>query len=172
MNKGSEPSFELLHLISALLERFILIQKKCNLDAQQIYLLAYFKSHGKINRRGQRVLLRSNITDILKEVFKCSDNKVSGWVTKLSAGKFLGEITLSKDEKAELFSMRKGRDKALFIRKEGIAKVAFFVRELEKLRHEITQQNSKLLLPPRVEEYGMIATALRFFLDQFPDSNE
>jgi hypothetical protein len=59
--------------------------------------------------------------------------------------------------------MRKGRDKALFIRKEGIAKVSFFVGELEKLRHEITQQNSKLLLPPGVEEYGMIVTALRFF---------
>jgi hypothetical protein len=172
MNTDPEPSFELLHLISALLERFNSIQKKCHLDAQQIYLLSYFKSHGKVNRRGQRVLLRANITTIMKEVFKCSDNKVSGWVTKLSAGKFLGDTTLSKDEMAELFFTREGRAKALFLTKEGIAKVAFFVKELEKLRYEITQQNSKLLLPPGVQDYGIIARALRLFLGQFPDNTE
>lgn len=172
MQKGSEPSFELLHLISALLGRFNLIIDKSKLDVQQIYLLAYLKSHGKSNRQGQKLLLRGDATHILKEVFKCNDTQVSTWVNGLLAGKFLGEITLSENEKVEIFSTRKGRNKAVFIRKEGVAKVDFFVKELEKLRRELTQQNTKLLLPPNVESIGMIAEALRFFLNQFPNNNE
>lgn len=172
MGNSPEPSFELLHLISALLERFNLILKKCKLDVQQIYILAYIKSHGKSNKRGQKILLRTSTTEILKEVFGCNDTQVSGWVNELCAKKYLGEITLDKDEKIELFSTHKGRNKALIIKQGGVAKISLFISELEKLRHDLTQQKTKLLRPPGAEPQGIIASSLQLFLSHFPADTE
>lgn len=167
-----EPSFEVLHLVSTVLVRFNTVFKKCELDVQQIYVMAYIKSHGKDTRYGQKIMLRATITRVLKEVFNCNDNQVSIWVNKLCSNKYLGEVTLDKEEKAELFSTREGRNKALVITKSGLAKVSSFVEELEKLRHEITQGRAEILRPPGVEFHGPIASALLFFLSQFPSSNE
>jgi hypothetical protein len=160
-------SFELLHLIAALLGRFNFILEECKLNVQQLYLLAYYGSHGTSNRQGQKILLRADITKILKEVFKCSDTQVSDWVTELCAKKYLGEITLSKDERAELFLTRKGRVKALVITNKGMAKVTFFVKRLEKLRDEVTRPDTKLLLPPGVTSGGIVAIGLQEFVNHF-----
>ena len=169
MTKGPEPSFEILHLISALLARFNSIFEKSNLDAEQIYILAFIKSHGQDNQSGKKIVLRSEITKILKEVFKCTDNQVSGWVTELCTGRFLGEMTLSRDEKALLFSTRKGRNRALYITKNGVNKISTVVGELRRLHKELIRHDSNLLRPPGMDSLGTVAQGIMFFLSQLPD---
>ena len=165
------PSFEILHLVSTLTIRFNSVFKKCHLDIEQLYILAYIDSHGRKTREGQKVLLRSMITQVLKEVFKCNDSKVSNWVNELLTQKFLGETTLDKDEKAELFAVREGRGKAVFIRRKGTAKLSVFISELIKFRQEITTNNNRLLHSPGTDAYGPIAGALVFFLSAFESSS-
>jgi DNA-binding MarR family transcriptional regulator len=171
MNKGPEPSFEILHLISALLVRFNSILKKSKLDEEQIYILAFIKSHGEDNQSGKKIILRSEITKILKEVFKCTDNQVSGWVNGLCTNRFLGEMTLDRDEKALLFSTRKGRNKALYITKSGVTKFSTVINELKKLHKELVRREPNLLRPPGMEDYGDVAKGIMFFLSQLPDSD-
>ena len=167
MTSNVAPSFEILHLVSTLTLRFNSVFKKCRLDIEQLYVLAYIDSHGKSTSEGEKVLLRSMITKVLKEVFNCTDSKVSNWVNELLTQRFLGETTLDKDEKANLFSVREGRDKAVFIRRKGIAKLSFFIGELVKFRQEITTSNNRLLHPPGVDAHGPIASALAFFLSAY-----
>jgi hypothetical protein len=171
MNKAPETSFEILHLISAVIARFNTIFKKCKLDAEQVYILAYIRSHGKDNHSGKKIILRSEVTKILKEVFKCSDNQVSGWVNELCTGRFLGEMTLDRNEKAHLFSTRKGRNKALYITRTGVGKFTTVVRELKKLHKELIQREPNLLRPPGMETYGQVAQGIMFFLSQLPDGD-
>jgi hypothetical protein len=168
MNKRPEPSFEILHLISALLARFNSIYKKTNLDAEQIYILAFIKSHGKDYQSGQKIILRSEITKILKEVFKSTDNQVSGWVSELCTGRYLGERTLARDEKVRLFLTLKGRNKALYLTKNGVNKFSTVIEELRKLHKELLRHDSNLLRPPGMETHGTVAQGIMFFLSQFP----
>jgi len=167
MNGSPKPSFEIIHMISAVLVELNAVFENCELAVQQLYVLAYIDSHGRMTRAGQKVLLRTTVTKILKEVFKCNDNKVSGWVNELLTLEFLGETTLSKDEKAKLFLVQKGRGKAVFIGKKGSAKLSFFVQQLIKVRRELTKKNSKLLKAPQTREYGPIASSLHFFLSAY-----
>lgn len=164
MKTVSEPSFEILHIVSTLIVSFFAIFERCKLDVEQLYILAYIKSHGQLNRRGQRVILRENITKVLKVVFGCNDSQISGWVGELCTGEFLDETTLKDNEKAELFSTNKGRNKALFIKRKGVAKVGSLTRELEKLLDETIKPNSRFFLAPGSDSPGIVGATLSFFL--------
>jgi hypothetical protein len=154
--------------MSALPVKLNSVFKKCKLEVEQLYILAYVDSHGRKTKAGQTVQLRTNITTALKEVFECSDNKVSTWVNDLLGKGFLAEITLVKEEKDRLFSDMKGtRNKAVFVERKGTTKLSFFIAELIKFRKELTKKNSKILQPPGTESYGPIATAVAFFLSMY-----
>jgi hypothetical protein len=164
MERAPKPSFEILHLIATLLVKLESVFENCQLNASQLYVLGYIDSHGKTTRGGQRVLLRTTITKVLKEVFKCNDTQVSVWVNELLTLKLLGETTLGKEERAQLSLVMKGsRGKALFVERKGSTMLSFLVTQLIKFRRELTKDNSKLLHSPGTER-GPVASALAFFL--------
>ena len=168
MGDSPKPSFEILHLMSALPVRLNSVFKKCKLEVEQLYILAYVDSHGQKTSSGQMVQLRTNITMALKEVFKCNDNSVSTWVNEMLSKKYLGEVTLSREEKDRLFpTMRGKRNKAICVKRKGTTKLSFFVTQLINFRKELTRDNSDILKPPGATSYGPIAAAVAFFLSAY-----
>src|ERR1044072_7916457 len=133
MDNAPQPAFEAIHLVSFLLARFNEICKSCTLDVQQLYMLAFIQYQGAVNERGEKVFLRSDITRLLKDVYNSSDNQVSNWVSQLSSGGFLREVTLDAIQRAWFVMGRHGR-KALILEAKGAEKVKMFLDHLERLR--------------------------------------
>src|SRR6266404_7425731 len=164
MKTSPKPSFEILHLVLSLLVKLNSIYDACELVEQQIYVLAYIDSYGKKTRSAEKVLLRTTLTDVLKKVFKCNDNKVSNWMNGLLTQGFLGEITLDKEEIAQLSPVKKGtRSKAVVLDNKGTKKLSFFFAQLRKLRTDLIKHPS-VLLPPGADEFGDVGQLVLLLL--------
>lgn len=168
MTDSPSPSFEILHLVSALLVRFNSICKdKCKLNPQKIYLLAYINSHGEMIE-GNKTILREDATKILREVFSSNDTTIGNWIDALYARNLLRSGRISSEDKKQFFSKSKGaRRDTLCLTQDGQEVVTDFVKELELIRNKITEPNSNLLLPPDMNDYGRIAKSLVWWLENW-----
>ena len=162
MHEAPNPSFEAIHLISFLLVRFNSICKKCQLDVQQLYILAFILFEGENTETDQKMLLRGDVTRLLKAVYGSTDNQVSQWVSDLCSKGFLDEVTLSSSQNSAVFTAKKGR-KALLLSKNGSAKVSFYIRELMKLRDDMVKKKD-FLVAPGMSSCGPFGSGILLFM--------
>jgi hypothetical protein len=107
------------------------------------------------------MILRTDVTRLLKSIYNSKDNQISLWVAGLCSKGYLTELTLDKSQKRRLLPERRGR-RALIMTEKGNASVDQFLTELESLRDDIARES--FLIAPGMSSLGPFGEGIRFFL--------
>src|SRR5437879_2755305 len=109
MDNKPELSWEVFHVISTILARFLKIRKECGVSMSELYVLAYIKHFGKNNSGGEKLVLRADITQLLGDVFGYKPKRVTAEVTKLRTKRCIREHTLDSKDKKAIYGMVTGQ---------------------------------------------------------------
>jgi len=95
MHEVPNPSFEAIHLVSFLLVRFnSFVRNACWMSSNSTSWPS-FCFEGENTKTDQRLLLRGDVTRLLKAVYGSTDNQISQWVADLCSKGFLDAVTLN-----------------------------------------------------------------------------
>jgi len=140
------------------------------LDVQQLYILAFILFEGENTKTDQRLLLRGDVTRLLKAVYGSTDNQISQWVADLCSKGFLDAVTLNSSQNSTVFAGKKGR-KALILNKNGVAKASSYIKELMKLRDNIARKQN-FLVAPGMKSCGPFGDGILLFMSLVSRSAE
>ncbi|HEX3822661.1 MAG TPA: helix-turn-helix domain-containing protein [Candidatus Sulfotelmatobacter sp.] len=118
---------EVFHAVAALVPRLIYVaEEECGVDPIELLVLWHIRHFGKPNSEGQNVVLRHDLTRVLKQNFHYSDANVSKLIEELQEKGFVLRATLSARERGELFGDQDGSKLMVLLRPLGDAKIEQF----------------------------------------------
>lgn len=104
----------------------------------ELYVLAYIKNHGRINRMGEQVVLRHDITELLNRVFGYTAKRVTTEVTKLRNKRCIREDTLESAERKAIYGASKGQQRVVVMLDKGYQKIDDFTERANRVYQELT----------------------------------
>jgi len=147
--KELEISWELFHVVSTLLTRFIAIERDSGLRVQELYLLAHIKQFGKeYEKGGERLILRGDATKILTDVFEYSPKQVSDALRNLREAGCIREDDLTRERKRRLYGKTGGRLAVVLILPAGYRKISEFNGRLHEVYLDLTSHVPQIVLKP------------------------
>lgn len=166
MTNSPELPWEVIHVISVLLKRFKSIEDECGLSIEELYILTHLKHFGKQNSDGEQLALRTDITNLLAEVFDCSPKQVSDGIDSLRERGCVRKDNLTRAEKQEIYGTQKGRMAAVILLEAGYQKIDDFINKLHGIYLDLTSQvqetiNSQKAQPAASPLVNSIAAWLR-----------
>lgn len=159
MTKDLDTPFEVLHLMAAVTVNLNRISTECGLDVEQLYMLAYVKAAGA-DYKGRRSFPRTEMTDIMKGLFRCEASQVSKWVGPLRENGLLVETPVPQEDFISLFKRDKGQRAVLTLTQDGKDRLEMFVSKLELFRDDVLVKHPEIYLP---KPNGLVAGAVRTF---------
>src|SRR6185437_11050547 len=149
MIEKPEISWDLFHVVSTLLTRFIAIDRDSGLKVQELSLLTHIKHFGKeYAPGGQRIILRQDATRILSSVFEYKDKQVFYALKNLIEVGCIREQDLTREEKTTLFGKPGGRLAAIIILPAGYQKIEEFTGRLHEVYLDLTAKVPQIVLKP------------------------
>jgi DNA-binding MarR family transcriptional regulator len=133
-----ELSWEIFHVISTILARFIKIRKECGISMSELYVLAYIKHFGRTNPSGEKLVLRADITQLLGDVFNYKPKRVTSEVTKLRNKRCIKEHTLEADEKRAIYGIDTGQMRSVVLLEKGYEKIDDFTIRIHQVYLDLT----------------------------------
>src|SRR2546427_8388275 len=103
--KDPELSWEVFRVISNILTRFIKIREECDVSMSELYVLAYIKHFGRLDRRGEKMVLRGDVTQLLQREFEYTAKDVTTEVAKLRNKQCIKEYTLESEERKAIYGV-------------------------------------------------------------------
>ncbi len=141
--------WDLYHVISTLLTRFISIESDSGLRVQELYLLAHIKEFGKpYGDSDGRIILRREATKLLGSVFDYSDKQVSDALKNLREVGCITEYDLTLNEKRNIYGKPDGRLAAVIVMPEGYRKLEEFTVKLHEIYLDLTASVPQIVLRP------------------------
>jgi len=151
---------EVFHAVAALIPRLVYIaEKQCGVDPIDILVLWHIRHFGKPNENQHNVVLRQDLTRVLKMQFRYSDAQTSKLLEELQEQGFIGRSSLSSRERRELFGDESGSKLIVELKGSGDAKVEEFK---EHLRSSFQQWVEQQPLAVRIATRRFMPIAVRF----------
>jgi len=120
-------SDELLHATATLATRLLFIaEHECGLEPFELFVLWHIKHHGRPDSANRPVMLRRDLTSVLKKKFGYSDSDVSKLLDALHDDGFVQKGPLTTEERLVLFGGDSGAKLAVALQPAGSAKIEEF----------------------------------------------
>jgi DNA-binding MarR family transcriptional regulator len=134
MTKRSEQALpvpeELFHALAAMINRLIYIaEEECGLDPIQLLILWHIRHFGRINQENDTVILRQELTRMLKRKFRYTDGGVSKLLSELQDQGYVVRAAVSTRERSELFGGH-GDTRVVILKHGGNQKIDYFKHRL------------------------------------------
>lgn len=122
---------EVFHAIAALIPRLIyLAEQECEIEPIDLLVLWHIRHFGKTNRVAQNVILRRDLTHMLKRKFRLADSDISKMLDDLQDRGFVERTTISSHERQYLFGDNKGQKQIVVLTVGGSEKIEQFKTRL------------------------------------------
>jgi len=133
---------ELFHAIAALVNRLIHIsEEECGVQPIQLLILWHIRHFGKANNDKEPVILRQELTRMLKGNFRYSDTDISKLLAELQEGGFIVRTAVSRQERLALFLSKNGDTRVVILKHSGDEKIEQFKEQLRsRVDHWLSKQ--------------------------------
>src|ERR1700728_1535790 len=100
---------ELFRAFALLLPDLMGVVQRCELNGVDIFTLVYLGNHGTPIENGQRAILRSDFTELLRREFHYSDGDVDLHLGRMEEKGLVVRQRVTHDQKRRYFGTDKGR---------------------------------------------------------------
>jgi DNA-binding MarR family transcriptional regulator len=150
---------ELFHAVATLIARLDFIaEQECNIEPIELFVLWHIKNFGRSNDKGRPIILRHDLSNVLKRKFRYSDSDTTKLLNALQDQGYIDRGSLTTHERASIFGDAVGTRLVVLLLPTGIEKIDSF-RNLLKNRFsawlseksKITQLATRKFLPIATE---------------------
>ena len=126
-SKDSAPlPEELFHAIAALVNRLIYVsEEECGVEPIQLLILWHCRHFGKVHIDDETVILRQELTRMLKEKFRYTDGGISKLLAELQEEGFVVRTAITAKERMDLFGSH-GDTRVVILNANGKQKIEQF----------------------------------------------
>jgi len=140
----STVSDDLFHAAATLAAQLALMaDQECNIDPVELLVLWHLKHHGQPDDENRPVMLRHDLTNVLKKNYRYSDSDVSKMLDGLHDHGLVEKGSLTTQERDSLFGSDAGAKLAVRLQSVGGAKIEEFKNLLRKNFDTWLSQKSK-----------------------------
>jgi hypothetical protein len=134
MKKSNLPE-EVFHGFAAVFPRLVQLAQSCQLSPIDVFVLWHIRHFGIKEKgdSGPKMVLRQDLTKVLKNEFKHSDANVSKLIKDLENQEFISCKDLSEHSRNELFGKEAGRRKVVIITDRGSEQIELFKEKIQTL---------------------------------------
>jgi DNA-binding MarR family transcriptional regulator len=118
---------ELFHAVAALIPRLIYIaEEECQIAPIDLLALWHIRHVGKVNAENRNVLLRGELTRMLKLKFRLADSDITKMLDDLQNRGLVERTTITNHERQALFGTTKGQKQVVILTLAGSEKLDHF----------------------------------------------
>ncbi len=161
-------SFEVLHLVSTISQRFNVIFERSGLSREKMYALSYIHAFGieiSVDNIAIRIFQRSRLVKIIMEVFRCDRTKTNKLINEMRKAGLIRVYELTPEEKSSYYG--DGQNETLYLTEKGMAKLSAVIGDLTTLLGDLISRDSRMLLPPDASQLGFVASKIVWLLKRF-----
>jgi DNA-binding MarR family transcriptional regulator len=111
------------HAIATSIQRVVyIVEEECGIAPIDLLTLWYVDYFGTLNERGQSVILRRTLTQMLTVKFRMSDGQISKALDSLSDKRLIERTNVSREERKRLFQAEEGPRLVVILTEDGTHK--------------------------------------------------